>query len=77
MTFAARFQESRVNGTQLSSYWSLFKKSYHETKGYLVMLGGFAGVPKTATERENVINDFLYLEKKNHFSLSNKRIHLL
>lgn len=52
MTFTSRFQESRVNGTQLSSYWSLFKKSYHETEGYLVMLGGFAGVQNSNREGE-------------------------
>lgn len=71
------FERVESMGALLPSDGSLLKTSDQETKGCVLMLGGFADVPKRAAERGNVINGFLSLGEKNHCSLSDNRIHLL
>lgn len=64
MILTARFGESRISGALFPSYWNHFRNSNHETKGSVVVLSGFAGVSKGATDRTDVINGLLHLEKK-------------
>ena len=62
--FATGFQENKISGALLPSDLSLLKNTDQEPKGYVLILGGSAGIPKTTTKRRDVINGFWYLGEK-------------
>lgn len=56
--FATGFQENKISGALLPSDLNLFKNTDHDPKGYVLILGGSAGIPRTATKRRDVIYGF-------------------
>lgn len=58
------FKRVKSVGRCFQGIWTFLKIQTMNPKGCVLILGGFAGVPKTATKRRNVINGFLYLGEK-------------